>query len=407
MTFSAQAPATHPSHRQWLLSAITTALVACFAIPAVAQQSRREERTQQQDQKILAPSIISRGERLFEWLEEYVTAPNHWYVTLGNLMPSSGLAPGAGYRGVLGDVARFNVRGAWSIRNYTLAEGVVQFPLADDRLAVAAFGRWRDGSQLPFYGLSEQSLKDQRASYALQTVNVGGTATVRPIRWFSVSGGAEALLLENGVGKGRYRSIETAFDSTAAPGLLASPDYLHAEATAAIDWRESEGYTRRGGYYAVSLHRYDDRSDDLYTFHELEADVQQFIPLMNEHWVIALRGQFRTTDVESGQEVPYFLMPALGGSTTLRSYPDGRFRDRHALLLSGEYRWIPGRFLDMALFLDAGEVAARRADLEWRDLTTSYGIGARFHAPSATVLRTEVAHGREGYRAHFAFGKSF
>ena len=197
------------------------------------------------------------------------------------------------------------------------------------------------------------------------------------------------------------------FDPSAAPGLLASPDYLHAEATAAIDWRESEGYTRRGGYYAVTVHRYDDRSDDLYTFNEVEADVQQFIPLMNEHWVIALRGQVRTTDVKSDQQVPYFLLPSLGGSTTLRSYPDGRFRDRHALLLSGEYRWIPGRFLDMALFVDAGNVAARRADLDLEDLRTSYGIGARFHAPSATVLRTEVAHGREGYRFHFAFGKSF
>ena len=407
MKSRALAGATHRSHRGWPLLVITTTFVTCLATPAIAQQSRTEERARLQDEKPLAPSIRSGGERVFDWLETYVTDPSHWYVTLGNLMPSSGLAPGAGYRGVLGDVARFNVRGAWSIRNYTLAEGVIEVPLADERFAIAGIARWRDGSQLPFYGVSDESLKDQRASYALQTVHFGGTATLRPSRWFSVGAGAEALLLENSIGKGRYPSIETVFDASAAPGLLASPDYLHSEATAAIDWRESEGYTRRGGYYAVTVHRYDDRSDDFYTFNELEADVQQFIPLMNEHWVIALRGQFRTTDVKSDQQVPYFLLPSLGGSTTLRSYPDGRFRDHHALLLSGEYRWIPGRFLDMALFVDAGDVTARRADLEWRDLKTSYGIGARFHAPSATVVRTELAHGREGYRVHFAFGKSF
>jgi hypothetical protein len=381
--------------------------VTCLATPAIAQQSRSEERARQQDEKPLAPSTRSGGERLFEWLEDYVTDPTQWYVTLGNLMPSSGLAPGAGYRGILGDVARFNVRGAWSIRNYTLAEGVIEVPFADERFEVAGFARWRDGSQLPFYGVSDESLKDQRTSYALQTVDLGGTATLRPSRWFSVGAGAGALLLENGVGKGRYQSIETVFDPSAAPGLLASPDYFHAEATAAIDWRESEGYTRRGGYYALTVHRYDNRSDNLYTFNEVEANVQQFLPLMNEHWVIALRGQFRTTDLASDQQVPYFLLPSLGGSTTLRSYPDGRFRDRHALLLSGEYRWIPGRFLDMALFVDAGKVAARRADIDLGDLRRSYGIGARFHAPAATVVRTEVAHGREGYRFHFAFGKSF
>src|SRR5688572_4486799 len=297
----------YPQHREWPLLVMITGLLTCLATPAMAQQSRTEERAQQQEQKPLAPNITSGGERFFVWLEEYVTAPTQWYVTLGNLMPSSGLAPGAGYRGVLGDVARFNVRGAWSIRNYTLAEGVVEFPFADERFTVAGFARWRDGSQLPFYGLSDESLKDQRASYALQTVDFGGTATVRPSPWFSIGAGADALLLENGGGKGRYRSIETVFDPNTAPGLLASPDYLHAKATAAIDWRESQGYTRRGGYYAITVHRYDDRNDDLYTFNEVEADFQQFVPLMNEHWVIALRGQFRTTDVKSDQQVPYFL----------------------------------------------------------------------------------------------------
>ena len=391
----------------WRRRVAIAGVVSCLAAPAIAQDSRSEERARQQDQKPLTPNVRSSGERVFDWIENYVTSPNHWYVTFGNLMPSSGLAPGAGYRGVLGNVARFNVRGAWSVRNYTLAEGVVELPLADERFEVAGHARWQDGTQLPFYGLGADSLKDQRTSYALQTVDLGGRATVRPARWFSIGAGASAMLVENSDGRGRFPSIDTVFDPSTAPGLLASPDYLHAEATAAIDWRESEGYTRRGGYYGVTFHRYDDRSDDLYTFHEVEADVQQFIPLVNEHWVIALRGQLRTTDLDSGQQVPYFLLPSLGGSTTLRGYRDGRFRDRHALLLSGEYRWIPGRILDMALFVDAGKVAARRGDLDLEDLRTSYGIGARFHAPAATVLRTEAAHGREGYRFHVAFGKSF
>ena len=157
----------------------------------------------------------------------------------------------------------------------------------------------------------------------------------------------------------------------------------------------------------MTVHRYDDRSDDLYTFHEIEADVQQFMPLLNEHWVLAVRGLVSTTDLKSDQQVPYFLLPTLGGSTTLRAYPDGRFRDRHAMLLSAEYRWIPGRILDVALFVDAGKVEARREDLDFEDLRSSYGIGARLHAPASTILRVEAAHGREGYRFHFAFGTGF
>ena len=43
----------------------------------------------------------------------------------------------------------------------------------------------------------------------------------------------------------------------------------------------------------------------------------------------------------------------------LRGYPSWRFRDRNRLLLTGEYRWTAGQFVDMALFVDAGKVAAR------------------------------------------------
>ena len=125
------------SRSAWKLRIAIAAVVSCLAAPAIAQESRSDERAQLQNQKPLVPNVPSGGERFFDWIENYVTSPNHWYVTFGNLMPSSGLAPGAGYRGVVGDVARFNLRGAWSVRNYTLAEGVVEVPFADDRFEVA------------------------------------------------------------------------------------------------------------------------------------------------------------------------------------------------------------------------------------------------------------------------------
>ena len=382
-------------------------LLICLASPAIAQESRVDELTRQRDEKVLTPNVPGEAERFFDWVEQYVTSPNQWYVTFGNLMPSSGLAPGAGYRRVLGDVARINVRGAWSVRSYTLAEAVVDAPFANERIVLSGRARWRDGNQLPYYGLGDGSSKEQRTSYALQIVDAGGSATVWPSRWFSIGAGASAMQIETSVGEGRFPSIEAVFDPSTAPGLQSSPDYLHSNAIVAIDWRESPGYTRSGGYYAVTLNRYDDRSDGRFTFNQVEADLRQFIPVLNEHWVIAVRGLVSITDTTAGQEVPHFMLPRLGGSTTMRAYPDGRFRDRHAMLLSAEYRWIPGRVLDMALFVDAGKVAAERADLDFEDLRTSYGIGARFHAPAATVVRLEVAHGLEGYRLHFTFGKSF
>jgi outer membrane translocation and assembly module TamA len=66
-----------------------------------------------------------------------------------------------------------------------------------------------------------------------------------------------------------------------------------------------------------------------------------------------------------------------------------------------------GQYVDMALFVDGGKVAPRRADLDLHDLTTAYGIGARFHTPAATVMRIEVARTREGTSLVFGFGPVF
>ncbi len=61
----------------------------------------------------------------------------------------------------------------------------------------------------------------------------------------------------------------------------------------------------------------------------------------------------------------------------------------------------------MALFVDAGKVAPRLADLDLRGLTTSYGIGASFHTPVSTVTRIELARTREGNSLMFSFSPSF
>jgi outer membrane translocation and assembly module TamA len=90
------------------------------------------------------------------------------------------------------------------------------------------------------------------------------------------------------------------------------------------------------------------------------------------------------------------MRPSLGGSSSLRGYSSLRFRDRNSLLLQGEWRIMASRFLDSAVFYDAGKVAARRSDLDFDGLTHDYGFGVRFHGPVSTPLRIELARGREG-----------
>jgi len=109
-----------------------------------------------------------------------------------------------------------------------------------------------------------------------------------------------------------------------------------------------------------------------------------------------------TTFVDEGQVIPFFMLPALGGGSTLRGFSSWRFRDRHSLLLSAEWRVLVNRFLDTAVFYDAGKVTSHTSDLDLTDLKTDYGFGFRFHGPIATPLRIEFAKSNEGLQLVFS-----
>jgi len=101
------------------------------------------------------------------------------------------------------------------------------------------------------------------------------------------------------------------------------------------------------------------------------------------------------------------MMPSFSGGSDLRAYASWRLRDLNSLLLQGEWRANINRFLEMALFYDAGTVAARRGDLSLHGMKTDYGIGFRFHGPLTTPLRIELAKGSEGFVLNFSASQVF
>jgi len=68
---------------------------------------------------------------------------------------------------------------------------------------------------------------------------------------------------------------------------------------------------------------------------------------------MAVRGHVALSQTGSGNEVPFYLMPTLGGASTLHAYSDYRFRDRNAASVGAEYRWPVVRVMDAALVLHA------------------------------------------------------
>lgn len=227
----------------------------------------------------------------------------------------------------------------------------------------------------------------------------------------------------------RKREATAGLDLVVAPGLTvtgsygylgvstigASPrfeigdrvDFGVATVQGKFDWRPAEGYSRRGGMLRAAWSRYGAMDDAPFTFSRSEFEAVQLIPVFSEQFVLAGRFLATTTGTDEGNSVPFPLLPEIGSGHTVRGYTTNRFQDRSRMLLSAEYRWMPSRVIDMALFFDRGGVGPTLGDIARADLRNSWGIGVRFHAPATTLLRIEAARSSEGWRPIVAFSRSF
>jgi len=205
---------------------------------------------------------------------------------------------------------------------------------------------------------------------------------------------------------GSIPSIGSLATTGAVAGIGSSPAWWHTMAYAAIDWRQSPGYTHSGGLYRIAFHDYVDRGG-AFDFTRTEIDLRQFLPILHDNWIIALQARADLTASADGHAVPFFMLPSIGGRDTLSGFTDYRFTDNDSLLLRSELRWTPSSVVDMAVFVDQGTVAATAGALDLHDLKRDWGIGARLHGPTFTALRLEVAHSVEGWRYHIVHSISF
>ena len=110
------------------------------------------------------------------------------------------------------------------------------------------------------------------------------------------------------------------------------------------------------------------------------------------------------TDWAAGGDVPFTALSALGGSRSLRGYPEGRFQDRGTAFANVEERWRV-HFVDMvhsltefqvAPFLETGTVFSTPGRAQTRYLATVAGVALRAVVKPAVVGKVEIGVGREG-----------
>ncbi len=275
------------------------------------------------------------------------------------------------------------------------------------RAALSLLAGYREATQVGFYGIGTDTVKEDRANFAFDRWYGSGLLTVRPTRRFlTLRGGLELSEWNTKPGEGTAPSVEEVYNPATLPGLGARITYLHSQATVGIDWRPAPDYARRGGFYGVTFHDYAD-SDEAFGFKQVDYEIIQHFPILRETWAISVRGLVETTWLKGDQEIPYFMLPSLGGGSNLRGYSSWRFRDRNSLLLQGEWRIMVNRYLDTVFFADAGKVERLTADLNLDGLKHDFGFGVRFHTPLVTPLRIDLAKSPEGLALVFATSAVF
>jgi hypothetical protein len=400
--------------RDWFLAFVLVAASA-QAVPAQETRAGVMEKEQAAKAQAVRPYEPGKIEKILAYIDRTdlftrLADGDGFYPVVGGITSGGGFAVRGGYRRHFADYrGLFDTSAAISIKGYWQAGFEVAFPeLLDRRLEVAGDFKYRSFPQEDFYGIGPDNAEADRVNYSIEGLDSSGLAIFRPRPWFGV--GARLGVLSADLGPGsdsRFPSIEQAFTEATAPGLTDQPDFFYREIMAEVDTRDEPGNPRSGGYYRIGWIRYGDREFDRYSFSRLMAEAGQLFPIFDKKRVFLARGRMILSDPDEGSAVPFYLLPTLGGSHTLRSVDNFRFRDNDLLLFNFEYRWEAFSILDMALFFDAGKVVPDHGDVDFGGLKRAYGLGFRFNTHSDVLFRLDLAYGDEGFQLNFNFSGPF
>ena len=400
-------------------------LIACVSVMCAAAVSAQEPeassraellaKLREQKAQNLQPYEPKGMEKALLYIEEHriverLSIADGWYPRIGGLTTGGGFAGGVGYRKHLfGDQFFLNASTAISTKAYKEVVADASLPgLVNGWLEIGTNVHWRDFPQEDFFGIGGDSLLTNRTNYAHESAGISGRVALKPVRWLRF--GTEIGHVSQTIGTGtdrRFPSTETVFTDADAAGLAEQPSFLFKNLFIEIDYRDQPGNPRSGGLWRATYGSWNERELNQYDFGRFDAEAAHFFPIFDKKRVFALRVGVSYVNNDRGNRVPFYYLPYIGGSNTLRGFKEFRFRDENVVFMNVEYRWEAFAGLDMALFFDAGEARSDWQEIDFRDAKTSYGIGFRFNTYKSVFMRLDLGAGGEGRQIFFKFGPAF
>lgn len=161
-----------------------------------------------------------------------------------------------------------------------------------------------------------------------------------------------------------------------------------------------------GGYYIFKVIYYTDPLGSDFSFNDYFLDFRRYFKIAKGHMIaVQAYGNF------IGGDPPFYEMPRLGGSVTMRGFYEGRYRDKYFACIQAEYKtWLIEKWnLGIVTFAGIGDVAYQFSDFEIRNFKYSYGLGLRyiFDLHERLTLRADFAFGQNTSGVYFGIEETF
>ena len=205
----------------------------------------------------------------------------------------------------------------------------------------------------------------------------------------------------------RYDIIETDPEGVLQTGTIPGSDravVTGVQGRIGYDGRDNTSTPFRGLYVQLNGTHYDKAYGGLSTYDKYTSDLRLYQPLVGS-WIFALR----LVGEQAVGDVPFRMLPRLGGVQMNRGYYRGRFMDKALASSQASFRFpLYGRFRGN-LFYAAGVVADEFQNLGKEKVRHSGGGGLRFYlVPEDRVsLRLDMGFSEDGSGIYFSLNEAY
>ncbi|MEJ2104104.1 MAG: BamA/TamA family outer membrane protein [Ignavibacteriaceae bacterium] len=171
------------------------------------------------------------------------------------------------------------------------------------------------------------------------------------------------------------------------------------------DSRDNNFFPSQGGFYELYTTNFSKFIGSDFVYNKTVIDLRHYFNLTLDH-VLALQAYL----LAENNSPPFYDLGLLGGSTMMRGYINGRYRDKTYYTFQTEYR-IPQLFWKFGLILFAGfgDVAPSISKIEISNVKPTYGFGIRFRLDELqkVEVRMDIGFGKGTNGLYFDINQAF